>query len=115
MASDALRELKASDFDYWKAHHLLNRAGFGGTPSQVRALANLGLEGAVDYLLNMDAVPADPVKAELFDRNIMRPATMEERAEVRRARQMGDEAAIERLRRERIAAEQADRAQIAEM
>ncbi len=115
MASDALRELKASDFDYWKAHHLLNRAGFGGTPSQVRALANLGLEGAVDYLLNMDAVPAEPVKAELFDRNIMRPATMEERAEVRRARQMGDEAAIERLRRERIAAEQADRAQIAEM
>jgi uncharacterized protein (DUF1800 family) len=115
MATDSLRELKAGEFDYWKAHHLLNRAGFGGTPSQVRALTNLGLEGAVDHLLNFESIPGQPVRAEEFDRNIMRPATMEERGELRRARQRGDEAAVERLRRERIAAEQADRVQTAAM
>ena len=43
MAVDSLRALRADRFDYWKAQHLLNRAGFGGTPGQVRALANLGL------------------------------------------------------------------------
>ncbi|HMS16465.1 MAG TPA: DUF1800 domain-containing protein, partial [Planctomycetota bacterium] len=34
------------------ARHLLNRAGFGGTPAEVRALHELGLTGAVEHLLN---------------------------------------------------------------
>ena len=36
MAGNPLRPLRADAFDYWKAQHLLNRAGFGGTPAQVR-------------------------------------------------------------------------------
>ena len=47
MTMNSLRALRPRDFDYWKAQHLLNRAGFGGTPSQVRSLANLGLNAAV--------------------------------------------------------------------
>jgi hypothetical protein len=43
MAPSPLRSLKPKDFDYWKASHLLNRAGFGGTPSQARALARATL------------------------------------------------------------------------
>lgn len=34
------------------AAHLLNRAGFGGTPAEIGALHALGLRGAVDQLLN---------------------------------------------------------------
>lgn len=33
------------------AAHLLNRAGFGGTPEEIDALYRLGMEGAVDSLL----------------------------------------------------------------
>jgi hypothetical protein len=38
------------------AAHLLRRAGFGGTPSEVDALAALGADAAVDQLLH----PAEP-------------------------------------------------------
>ncbi|HMD03113.1 MAG TPA: hypothetical protein VKG44_09150 [Candidatus Baltobacteraceae bacterium] len=35
-----------------QAAHLLRRAGFGGTPEEVDALAALGAEGAVNSLLH---------------------------------------------------------------
>jgi len=35
-----------------KAAHLLNRAGFGGTPEQIQALYSAGFEGAVHSVLN---------------------------------------------------------------
>lgn len=50
------------------ATHLLNRAGFGGTPQQVRELAELGCAGAVDYLVDFEARPyttAPPAMDEL--------------------------------------------------
>ncbi len=31
MPNPTLKALPPEKFDYWKAHHLLNRAGFGGT------------------------------------------------------------------------------------
>ncbi|MCS7002554.1 MAG: DUF1800 domain-containing protein, partial [Dehalococcoidia bacterium] len=37
--------------------HLLRRAGFGATPSEVQRYAALGYEGAVDALLDFDRVP----------------------------------------------------------
>ncbi len=37
-----------------EAAHLLNRAGFGGTPSEIEALRALGVVGAVDRLLTGD-------------------------------------------------------------
>jgi hypothetical protein len=67
---DPLRPLPAREFGFWEARHLLFRAGFGGTPEQVRAIAGLGLEGAVDYLLEWDEIPAKPVEASLFARTI---------------------------------------------
>ena len=62
MAKKSLRPLKPEAFDYWKAQHLLNRAGFGGTPGQVRALANMGLNRAIDYIVNYDAIDAPNVR-----------------------------------------------------
>ncbi len=41
------------------AAHLLNRAGFGGSPSEIKALHALGRENAVDFLIS----PAEPLDA----------------------------------------------------
>lgn len=43
----------------FEAAHLLNRAGFGGSPADIKALHTLGREAAVDSLLN----PAEPLEA----------------------------------------------------
>ena len=43
-------------WDARKAAHLLNRAGFGGPPDEVAALAQLDFEKAVDRLLNYDSI-----------------------------------------------------------
>ena len=39
------------------AAHLLNRAGFGGTPKEIQALADLGPEKAVSSLLDYESIP----------------------------------------------------------
>lgn len=39
-------------WDAAKAAHLLNRAGFGGTPEQIQSLCKAGLDGAVHAMLN---------------------------------------------------------------
>ena len=115
MAARILRPLSKGEFDYWQAHHLLNRAGFGGTPSQVRALANMGLDAAVEYIVDYGDVKTKPVASNRFDANIMHPLTSEQRMEQRNARQNGDEATLQRYRRERQRRQRADRRQIAEV
>jgi len=115
MPNPTLRALRAADFDYWKAQHLLNRAGFGGTPAQARALAEMGLDQAVEYIVNDESIEAEPVSPDEFDGTIMRPLTDAERRAIDRARRSGDEAAVEQYRRERQRRQQADRRQIAEI
>ncbi len=115
MAARILRPLNKGEFDYWRAQHLLNRAGFGGTPSQVRALANMGLEPAVNYIIDADEVETEPIEADRFDADIMRPRTRQQQLEFRAARESGDEATLERYRRERQRRQGADRRQIAEL
>ncbi|MBM4112064.1 MAG: DUF1800 domain-containing protein [Phycisphaerae bacterium] len=115
MPNPTLKALAPEKFDYWKAHHLLNRAGFGGTPAQVRSLANLGLDRAVDLLVDFRKIDADPIESSLFDSNIIRPATDEERRAQQEARRNNDEAALERFQRMRNEAMQSDRRQLAEM
>ncbi|MHC5113631.1 MAG: DUF1800 domain-containing protein [Planctomycetota bacterium] len=109
----SLKALRTADFDYWKAHHLLNRAGFGGTPDQVRAVANMGLHDAVDYLLDYREVPGPRIALEDYDPNIMHPLTAEQREMQRQARRRGDEAVLEQARKERQVRQRADRQQIA--
>ena len=46
------RPIKESDWSYEKAAHLLERAGFGGTPSQIYKLLEVSPEEAVDSLVN---------------------------------------------------------------
>jgi hypothetical protein len=46
-------------FDAVKAAHLLNRAGFGGTQSEIKQVMELGPERAVDWLLDFPDAGAD--------------------------------------------------------
>jgi len=46
-------------FDATKAAHLLNRAGFGGTPDEVAHVAEIGAEAALDELLDFPDAPAE--------------------------------------------------------
>jgi uncharacterized protein (DUF1800 family) len=115
MATSTLQALPESAFDYEKARHLLNRAGFGGTPGQVRALAGMGLREAVDYLVDHHAVDEPPVEADAFDRNIMKPLTADQRDSLRRARRTSDEVTLEQYRKRRQDAQRADRQQMWEL
>lgn len=112
MPTSTLKALSPAEFDYWKAQHLLNRAGFGGTPSQARALTRMGLHEAVDYIVDYGSLPPPTEEAEPFRSDIMRPPTEEERAFARAARQNNDEVALERLQRERNQRQATDREQM---
>jgi uncharacterized protein (DUF1800 family) len=57
MAASLVEPISSTDWDLGKARHLLNRAGFGGTPDEVAKLAKMGPEGAVEHLVNYEAVP----------------------------------------------------------
>lgn len=113
MPETSLRALPKKEFDFWAAHHLLSRAGFGGTPDQVRALSQLGLDDAVDYIVEYDELPEPDADSSIFSADIMRPNTPQETADYRRARENGDEEAIERFRKMRQERQRADRRQIA--
>ena len=116
MTVSSLRTLDPKAFDQRKAQHLLQRAGFGGTPQQAQALADLGLEKAVEYIVNYQNLPdPNPPSTDDYDNNIMRSPTRSERAAINSARKSGDEAMVEKFRVERQRRQRADRKQIAEM
>jgi uncharacterized protein (DUF1800 family) len=112
--ANPLQQLHPKEFGYTEALHLLNRAGFGGTPAQVRALADLGLEGAVDYLVDFEKRPQPDAKAE-FRGDIRRQLTQAENEELRRARANKDEETIQRFEQERQMRERSDREQLSAM
>lgn len=76
--------ISASDWSFDRAAHLLERAGFGGTPEDVERFAAMTPEQAVDYLVNYEEVdnshlkPFDPSGIHdpgLVDFPPSRPAT----------------------------------------
>ena len=79
-----LPALDDTAWSYDKARHLLERAGFGGTPAEVAGIHQMGLHGAVDYLVNFVDAPAGELAAfehsGIFDEGLdpfppSRPAT----------------------------------------
>ena len=116
MIRNPLDQLNPHDFDEQKAQHLLQRAGFGGTETQINALADIGLEKSVDYIVEFQNLPdKSPIKSDAFDKDIMRPPTQTERQSFRKVRESGDESQLEMLRQERQRRQRADRQQIAQM
>ncbi|MCH2144246.1 MAG: DUF1800 domain-containing protein [Phycisphaerales bacterium] len=114
MPETTLRALNRQDFDFWAAHHLLSRAGFGGTPDQVLSLSRLGLDDAVDFIVDYQSLPEPEVSAG-FQSDIMRPPTREESMAYQQARRSGDEEALSEFRRRRQERQAADRKQVEEM
>jgi uncharacterized protein (DUF1800 family) len=51
------------------AAHLLRRAGFGGTPSEIDALYARGLEGAVSFLVDYDSIDLTSYETSLAAKN----------------------------------------------
>jgi uncharacterized protein (DUF1800 family) len=101
MARSTSQTLAAHDGPWGpvQARHLLNRAGFGGTPGEVTAVAGLGLHASVDRLLDFpDAPAAEATPDDLPDTSPLEglPQTQAER----RAAFMrgGDEAARDAIR-----------------
>ena len=54
-----LAPITAADWSYDRAEHLLGRAGFSGTPEDVRRLADMTPEEAVSALVDYEDVPND--------------------------------------------------------
>ena len=55
---DDLSPLNAENWNYDRASHLIERAGFGATPEEIHELAKLSPEEAVERLLDYEAVDA---------------------------------------------------------
>ena len=109
MVANPLVPLPDRDFDYWSTAHLLRRAGFGGTPEVIQTLHAAGLDGAVDRLVEFTPTVDD---GDRFDGDIMRPRSTEENQILADARTRGDEATVERYRRDRQQRQQRDRGQL---
>jgi len=54
-----LKPLPAEKWNFTTAAHLLNRAGFGGTPDEIEKIAQMAPDEAVSYLVDYDKIP-DP-------------------------------------------------------
>ena len=114
MVTASLEPIPDRSFGFAEAQHLLLRAGFGGSARQIQALATLGPEAAVDGLVDFEAAD-DPHDPPEIDPDIMKPLTPEQRREVYRARQRGDEAVLARYRQMRNKAQASDRRQLRDL
>jgi uncharacterized protein (DUF1800 family) len=101
-----LKALSAGKWDYTMAAHLLNRAGFGGTPDEIEKLASLGHEKAVNYLVDYEKTPdptrdpdwahPDPTRAE--KRRAAKNATPEQRQQMQKDERQQDNQRLLELR-----------------
>ncbi|MEM7626826.1 MAG: DUF1800 domain-containing protein [Planctomycetota bacterium] len=104
----SISEISAREFDRAAARHLLNRVGYGGTPDQVRDLHAMGLDAAVDHLVDYAAVDVSGLPSLDLDPDVMRKLTDEERQRYRQARQNGDQDTLDEQRRMNLEARRAD-------
>jgi uncharacterized protein (DUF1800 family) len=101
-----LKPLSPSRWDYTTAAHLLNRAGFGGTPAEIEKLVALGHERAVESLVDFEKIPdptadpewahPDPQRAE--KRRTARTATPEVRQQMQKEERQAEQQRILELR-----------------
>ena len=70
---DDLSPLPRTEWSYDRAAHLLAHAGFGGTPEEIRKLADLGLEHAVAQLVHYERLP-NPKLAPFVESGLWDPS-----------------------------------------
>lgn len=115
VVTSSMAPIAPKDFGYDEARHLLWRAGFGGTPSQIATLASWGPTRAVDYVLDPSNAPRELPGPDAFDKDIMREPTADERRAYQMARQSRDEDALAKFRLEQQRRQGRDRQQISEI
>ncbi len=101
-----LKPLATDKWNFATAAHLLNRAGFGGTPAEINHLAALGGEQAVEQLVDYHRVPdptPDPEWAkpdpERWERvRAIRQAPPDQRKELQRKEQRTQQVHLLELR-----------------
>ena len=85
--------LTQEDWSYDRAAHLLERLGFGGTPTQINKLANMSPQEAVDRLINYQTINNSIVppfdESGIFDPG-MEPFPRSRAEAVQLAREMGE-------------------------
>ncbi len=114
--ADPMRAIEGERFGFAEARHLLMRAGFGGTPEQIRTLAAWGPERAVEHLLDCGATDAYGWPGENeFDGTIIKPLKQVEQREFKRARETQDEDTVARFRERRQKMQREDRKQAKEV
>lgn len=97
-----LKRLPAGSWDYPKAAHLLNRAGFGGPPEEIERLARLDFEEAVAEFVEFERVPdptPDPAWAKPDPERVERLRELRNLPPEERQRQVREQ---QRLERERL-------------
>jgi uncharacterized protein (DUF1800 family) len=98
-----LKPLASQAWNCETAAHLLNRAGFGGTPEEVNRLAGLGLDRAVSSLLDYEHIPdptPDPVWAKPEPGRMRRIQQVNQTGTPEEKKQLQQE--MQQLQRERI-------------
>ncbi|MCX5661561.1 MAG: DUF1800 domain-containing protein [Planctomycetota bacterium] len=113
--STSLRPIAPKAFGYAQAQHLLARAGFGGTPAQILALQNMGLDKAVDHLVDYQAIDDHDLPEPKADPDIMRPESMEDRLAERNAKREDEAAYREKKRAEFLRRQGLDRLQMRDL
>ena len=57
-----INPISNNEWSLEKASHLLERAGFGGTPEEIKKIFTMGPESATNYLVYYDNIPANNLK-----------------------------------------------------
>jgi uncharacterized protein (DUF1800 family) len=97
------KRLASEKLTYDQARHLLMRAGFGGSPEQIRRLQRMGLDRAVSFLVDHDRLqqplkrhgvrPPKPIARATFSK-----LSQDERRSLQRMRRRQDGQKLQRLR-----------------
>ena len=111
MVNTSLNPISASQFAEPEARHLLSRAGFGGTAAQVKALVGMGLNRAVDHLVDYESIATDGLPQPESDPDLIVPATGMQRQMMREARRQQDRQMLAKLQEQRQQQRQTDRSQ----
>ncbi len=109
----SLSTIPKTQFSYQHAAHLLDRAGFGGTPQQIQALQKLGLDKAITLLVDFKPQPQAYFQPQEIDKDLIKPQTREEKKARRLARKLNDEVLLSKLQKARNIRRNKDRKQIA--
>lgn len=120
MAVDtSMRQLRDDRFDLAAARHLLWRTGFGADWAEVKRVQALGLDKAVDQIIDRQLPSADgdgrtlrgggDLAAPKIDPDLVRPPTPEERRAYQRARRDNDQKVLDQFARRRFEMRRADR------